>query len=461
MCNATIAASAAANPSAALMPEQFNWLGDPLTDAQATTAALSPASWLLGKKILLGVCGSIAAYKAATVVRLLVKAGAEVKVVMTPSATHFVSPLTFSTLSKHAVVTQFTNTADSVWNNHVELGLWADALLVAPATATTIAKMAAANADNVLVATYLSARCPVFVAPAMDLDMWQHPATQRNLRFLINECGNYLIPVGHGELASGLSGDGRLAEPEQIVEYLQQHFAQQGSHAALPSHHQPPQTLLGKTVLITAGPTYEPIDPVRFVGNRSTGKMGIALAEVAAHLGAKVLLLLGDTHLRPQQHANIQLLLTPTAQSMFEAAIQLFPQADIAILSAAVADYTPKHPQANKIKKTGETLKIDLHRTQDILANLGSQKQSHQILVGFALETDNETEHALNKLQRKNLDLIVLNSLRDAGAGFAHDTNKVTIFDKSQQAYHFDLKSKEQVASDIIDLIVRTIPHSN
>ena len=439
---------------------QNSLLGGVISESQTAAAALSPYYYLNGKKILLGVSGSIAAYKAALVVRLLVKNGAEVRVIMTPSATNFVSPLTFSTLSKNEVITQFFSTHEGLWNNHVELGLWADAMLVAPATATTLAKMANGNADNVLVATYLSARCPVFIAPAMDLDMWTHPATQRNLHFLVTECKNHLIPVGHGELASGLVGDGRLAEPEQIVEHINQYFATNSSALVVNNAPPlPPQTLLGKTVLITAGPTYEPIDPVRFVGNRSTGKMGIAIAEAAAQMGAKVYLVLGETNLLPQ-NKDIQVISAHTAQAMYEATTALFPEANIAILSAAVADYTPVDPQKSKIKKTGNVLTINLQKTLDILASLGKNKKDAQLLVGFALETDNEEENARKKLQNKNLDLIVLNSLRDEGAGFRHDTNKICIIDKENNKYDYPLKTKDEVALDIMNLIVKKIPTS-
>ena len=438
---------------------QNSLLGGVISESQTAAAALPPYYFLKDRKIILGISGSIAAYKAALLVRLLVKNGAEVRIIMTQSATNFVSPLTFSTLSKNAVITQFFSSHEGLWNNHVELGLWADAMILAPATATTIAKMANGNADNVLVATYLSARCPVFIAPAMDLDMWQHPSTQQNLHFLINNCQNYLIPVGHGELASGLVGNGRLAEPEDIAEYVNQYFATNGTNKALAINNNrlPTQVLLGKTVLITAGPTYEPLDPVRFVGNRSTGKMGIAIAEAAAQMGAKVLLVLGETALRPKNQ-NIQVINAHTAQAMFDETTALFAEADIAILSAAVADYTPIEPQANKIKKTGDILTINLQKTKDILATLGSRKNNNQLLVGFALETNNEEENARKKLQNKNLDFVVLNSLRDAGAGFMHNTNKICIIDKENNKYEYPLKSKEDVAQDIMDLVVKKMP---
>jgi phosphopantothenoylcysteine decarboxylase/phosphopantothenate--cysteine ligase len=424
--------------------------------AQAVGLAIEPPKFFAGKKILLGVCGSIAAYKAALIVRLLVRNGAEVRVIMTASAKDFVTPLTFSTLSRHEVISDFYASKEGLWHNHVELGLWADAFLIAPATASTIAKIANGISDSVLIATYLSARCPVFFAPAMDLDMWKHPATQRNIQFL-QQIGNHLIPVGNGELASGLVGNGRLAEPEDIVAYLQQYFAAGKNGLAVAPPVEIIQPLHNKTVLITAGPTYEPIDPVRFIGNRSSGKMGIAIAEAAAQMGAKVFLLLGETNLRPT-NPNIEVILTPTAESMYQQAILRFPQTNIAILSAAVADYKPTHQYTEKLKKKDEQLSITLEKTQDILATLGKQKRDGQYLVGFALETEHEERHALQKLEKKNLDLIVLNSLRDAGSGFQHDTNKVTVFDRQKNKYAFSLKSKQEVATDIIQLIIQKIP---
>lgn len=396
---------------------------------------------LQGKKILLGVCGSIAAYKAAFLVRLLVKSGAEVKVIMTPDATAFVTPLTFSTLSKNEVLTRFfDNSGGQVWNNHVELGLWADAMLIAPATATTIAKMANGLCDNLLTATYLSARCPVFVAPAMDLDMWQHPATQRNIQ-LLTKYGNTVIPVGSGELASGLWGNGRLAEPDEIVRYINHYFTAKQASAG---------PLKNKQILITAGPTFEPIDPVRFIGNRSSGKMGIALAEAALEQGALVSLVIGPTSVQATQHPNLEIVQVETAQEMFDATVTRFPDAHVAILAAAVSDYTPDAPSGKKIKKTGNTLTLQLHKTKDILAHLGSLKHNKQVLVGFALETDNELQNALDKLQKKNLNFIVLNSLNDAGAGFKHNTNKITILDKRGNTESFPLKNKPDVARDIL-----------
>ncbi len=389
---------------------------------------------LQGKKILLGITGSIAAYKSAMLVRLLVKAGAEVRVVMTRAATDFISPLTLSTLSRHEVYTHVHD--EGAWHSHVELGLWADALLVAPATAHTLARMAQGLCDDMLTAVYLSARCPVWVAPAMDLDMWQHPATQRNLRTLQAD-GVRIIPVGEGELASGLHGPGRMAEPEAIAAFLEAALTPQGPFA-------------GRTVLVTAGPTHEPLDPVRFLGNRSTGKMGIALAEELARRGARVQLILGPTPLRPT-HPDIEVVPVRTAEEMHAATVERFAQADAAILAAAVADYRPATVASEKIKKQGDELQLRLVRTPDIAATLGKRKKPGQVLVGFALETENERTNALGKLRRKNLDFIVLNSLRDAGAGFAHDTNKVTILSADGTEKPFPLKSKREVAADIVD----------
>lgn len=395
--------------------------------------------YLQGKKILLAISGSIAAYKSAMLTRFLVKQGAEVRVIMTQSATNFISPLTFSTLSKHPVVTQFFSNQEEVWNNHVELGLWADVMLIAPATANTLAKMANGICDNVLLATYLSAKCPVFFAPAMDLDMWLHPSTQKNIKTL-NTYGNHLIEVEHGELASGLVGKGRMAEPESIVEGLEEYFI---SHS--------PKPLKNQQVLITAGPTYEAIDPVRFIGNHSTGRMGIALAEVAFEQGANVKLVLGPTQLKPR-YKGIEVVNVRTAQEMFEAAMVNQAQIDIAILAAAVADFTPSEVSSSKIKKKSDEkgMTLSLKRTKDILATLGKNKKAHQLLVGFALETDNELENAQKKLQKKNLDCIVLNSLRDKGAGFKHNTNKITILDKYNSLQKFELKSKKEAAQDIL-----------
>lgn len=393
-------------------------------------------SALANKKIIVGVTGSIAAYKAAVLVRLLVKAGAEVQVLMTPAATTFITPLTLATLSQRRVYAEVSS-ADS-WNNHVEMGLWADALVLAPLTASTLAKLAQGLADNVVVATYLSARCPVFFAPAMDLDMWAHPSTRANVARL-QSWGNHLIPVGSGPLASGLSGEGRLAEPEAIVSTLEIFFSQKSD-------------LAGQQVLVTAGPTYEPIDPVRFIGNRSSGKMGLALAEAAAARGAQVTLVLGPSALQPQ-HPHIVVQRVETAQEMYAASLAVFPHCQLAILAAAVADYRPQEQAPQKIKKSADQFELTLVKNPDIAATLGAQKQPGQMLVGFALETNNEEDNARSKMARKNLDLIVLNSLRDAGAGFNHDTNKVTVLTPDNKRHDLELKSKNAVANEILDLI--------
>lgn len=395
---------------------------------------------LKGKKILLGVTGSIAAYKAAFLVRLLKKAGAEVKVVMTASASEFITPLTLATLSENPVLTKFQKNDTGEWNNHVELGLWADLMVVAPASANTLGKMANGICDNLLLAVYLSARCPVVVCPAMDLDMYAHPSTIRNLG-LLKSYGNFIIDAQEGELASGLIGKGRMAEPEYIISRMKTVFAP----AELP--------LAGKQVMLTAGPTHEHLDPVRFIGNSSSGKMGYAIAECLYDLGAEVTLISGpsDQQLR---NKGINLIRVTNAQEMFEVSSFYFPQADIAIFSAAVADYTPKFKADSKIKKNDPQMMVELEKTKDIAMEMGKQKLSHQITVGFALETDNEMEHAKSKLMKKNLDLIVLNSLRDVGAGFGHDTNKVTFVTK-QDTREFPLKSKTQVAEDIAQAIIR------
>ena len=390
---------------------------------------------LKGKKILLGISGSIAAYKAAHLTRLLVKAGAEVKIIMTPASTSFITPLTLSTLSKNPIWTEVSS--EGSWNNHVDLGLWADAMVIAPATATTLAKLANGLCDNMLVAVYLSARCPVFFAPAMDVDMWHHLSTQNNIQKLLSY-GNQLVPVGIGELASGLSGEGRMAEPETIIDILNEHFN------AGP--------LAGKRILVTAGPTQEALDPVRFLGNRSSGKMGISIAEEAAKRSAKVDLVLGPTHLRPH-HPNIELHLVESAQEMYERSLALFPDCQAAILAAAVADYRPENRAEHKIKKSGDTLNLALVRTLDIAAKLGQLKE-HQIVVGFAMETENEQLNALKKLEKKNMDFIVLNSLREEGAGFQHDTNKVRLFFKDGSDKSFELKLKTEVAQDIIQELI-------
>ncbi len=391
---------------------------------------------LKGKKIILGICGSIAAYKSAFLCRLLIKAGAEVQVLMTPAASKFIGPLSLATLSTRPVYMDVS--AEDSWNNHVELGLWADAMLIAPTTATTLSKLATGLADNIIVATYLSAKCPVFFAPAMDLDMWKHPTSQNNVKAL-QSYGNYLIPVEHGSLASGLVGDGRMAEPENILSFLNKYFSRK-------------LELKDKHAIVTAGPTYEPIDPVRFIGNRSTGKMGIAVAEELAAKGATVKLILGPTKERPQ-HPNIDCILVKTAQEMYLAAHKHFEQMDIAVLAAAVADYRPKTISDQKIKKKEGDLSINLERTNDIAASLGKIKRKDQIIVGFALETQNELEHAKRKLEKKNFDFIVLNSLNDKGAGFAHDTNKISLV-YSNKTQIFELKTKKEVAKDIVAAII-------
>lgn len=393
---------------------------------------------LENKKIVLGITGSIAAYKACVLARLLIKKGAEVQVVMTPSAKEFITPLTLATLTQKPVVSEFFDRRDGSWHSHVSLGLWADAMLVAPASASTIGKMANGIADNMLVTTYLSMKAPVFVAPAMDLDMYAHPTTQANLKKLASY-GNHIIEPGTGFLASKLEGKGRMEEPEKIVEALEQFFASQ-------------QRLAGKKVLITAGPTYEKIDPVRFIGNYSSGKMGFALAETCAEQGADVTLVSGPVMLQTN-HPNIHRIDVESANEMYEAATKHFPKADITILCAAVADFTPKSTADKKIKRKGDDLTIMLQPTQDIAAALGATKKKKQVLVGFALETDNELNNAKDKMKRKNFDFIVLNSLQDKGAGFRVDTNKVTIIDKHNGITAYDTKSKKEVAKDIIEAI--------
>ncbi|MFC7358568.1 bifunctional phosphopantothenoylcysteine decarboxylase/phosphopantothenate--cysteine ligase CoaBC [Jejudonia soesokkakensis] len=400
-------------------------------------------SILSGKNILLGVTAGIAAYKSAFLVRLLVKKGANVKVVMTPSATEFVTPLTLSTLSKNEVFSSFTDEENNnaQWNNHVELGLWADFFIIAPATANTLSKMAHGASDNLLLATYLSAKCPVYYAPAMDLDMYKHPSTNATFSTL-NSFGNIQIPAESGELASGLVGQGRMAEPETIVAFLEQDILKQ-----LP--------LRGKKVLITAGPTFEAIDPVRFIGNHSSGKMGFAIAEAAANLGAEVTLITGPVGLQ-LEHSFVTLIKITSAQEMYDAAHKNFESCDIAILSAAVADYKPVNVADQKIKKKDENLSLQLTKTKDILASLGAIKK-HQYLVGFALETENEVENAKTKLKKKNLDLIVLNSLNDKGAGFKGDTNKITLIGKDNKTIPFKVKPKTEVAKDILEHIIKHI----
>jgi len=398
-------------------------------------------SILRGKNILLGITAGIAAYKSASLVRLFIKSGASVKVIMTPAAKEFITPLTLSTLSKNPVISSFTDAdaENAVWNNHVELGLWADLFLVAPATANTLSKMASGRSDNFLVATYLSAKCPVYFAPAMDLDMYKHPSTKSSLETL-ESFGNIMIPATTGELASGLVGAGRMAEPEDIVSFIEKDIL-----SKLP--------LKGKKVLLTAGPTYEAIDPVRFIGNHSSGKMGFAIATVAADLGAEVFLISGPSQLQIK-HSLVHRINVVSAAEMYQVVHKYFSEVDIAILSAAVADYTPKKTATQKIKKTALALEIELSPTKDILASLGAIKQ-HQYLVGFALETNNELENAKSKLQRKNLDAIVLNSLQDEGAGFATDTNKITFIDNAMNEQSFELKSKVEVAKDIMNEIIK------
>ncbi|MDQ7961934.1 bifunctional phosphopantothenoylcysteine decarboxylase/phosphopantothenate--cysteine ligase CoaBC [Flavobacterium lindanitolerans] len=397
-------------------------------------------SVLSGKKIVLGVSGGIAAYKTASLVRLFIKAGADVQVVMTPASKDFVTPLTLSTLSKNPVHSTFYNDdEDAVWNNHVELGLWADLMLVAPATANTLSKMANGSCDNLLIATYLSAKCPVYFAPAMDLDMYKHPSTLASFK-LLRQFGNIMIPAESGELASGLSGEGRMAEPENIIAFLEADL-----ESKLP--------LKGKKILVTAGPTYEAIDPVRFIGNHSSGKMGFDIAEHAAGLGAEVILISGPTHLKPKS-SGITLVNVTSAQEMYEAAHRYFGDVDVAISAAAVADYRPKFPATQKIKKTEDAFTIELEKTQDILVSLGKVKQK-QFLIGFALETENEIENAKLKIQKKNLDLIVLNSLQDEGAGFGKPTNKITFIDRNFEIEPMPLKTKEAVAEDILNKVIQ------
>ena len=397
---------------------------------------------LKGKKIILGVSGSIAAYKAAIFVRLLVKEGAEVKVIMTHAALDFITPLTLSTLSKNPVLTDFVKGKTGEWNNHVELGLWADAMIIAPASANTLGKMANGLCDNLLLATYLSARCPVFFAPAMDLDMYQHPSVLANIEKL-KSFGNHLIEAEHGELASGLVGQGRMAEPEHLVQALHDFFGRNLS-------------LKGKKVMITAGPTYEAIDPVRFIGNHSSGKMGFALAEEAAANGAEVTLITGPTHLSTSQ-SGIHLIRVKSGNEMYKACLEANKTSDINIMAAAVADYTPKTVAEQKIKKKGDAMTIELVKTTDIAKALGAIKTKKQLNIGFALETEAELENAKQKIKSKNFDLIVLNSLNDQGAGFGHDTNKIKIIDNQNNILDFELKSKKEVAKDIINAIVQKL----
>ncbi|MEZ4838563.1 bifunctional phosphopantothenoylcysteine decarboxylase/phosphopantothenate--cysteine ligase CoaBC [Flavobacterium sp.] len=398
-------------------------------------------SVLKGKKILLGITGGIAAYKTASLVRLFIKAGAQVQVIMTPASKDFVTPLTLSTLSKNPVFSEFYNDEDenSVWNNHVELALWADLMVIAPATANTIAKMANGNCDNLLMATYLSAKCPVYFAPAMDLDMYKHPTSIDNFHKL-QLFGNCMIPAESGELASGLSGEGRMAEPEHIISFLENDISQK-----LP--------LKGKKILITAGPTYEAIDPVRFIGNHSSGKMGFDIATEASQLGADVILISGPSHLNVNNE-RIKLIRVQSAEEMYVQCHLFFDNVDAVVAAAAVADYRPKAVASQKIKKTDSAFSIELEKTKDILASLGAIKK-HQFIVGFALETENEIEHAKLKIRKKNLDLIVLNSLNDEGAGFGKATNKITFIDYAFQIEPMPLKSKEEVAMDIVNKIIQ------
>ena len=400
-------------------------------------------SVLSGKNVLLGVTAGIAAYKTAHLVRLFIKAGANVQVVMTPASKDFITPLTLSTLSKNPVHSTFYDKEEEneLWNNHVDLGLWADFMLIAPATANTLSKMANGVCDNLLMATYLSAKCKVYFAPAMDLDMYKHPSTKTSLDKL-NSFGNLMIPAESGELASGLVGEGRMAEPSTSIQFIENDIL-----SDLP--------LNGKRILITAGPTYEAIDPVRFIGNHSSGKMGFELAKCAANLGAEVLLITGPSN-ESEEHSLINRINVVSAQDMYDAVHKHYNEVDIAICSAAVADYKPAIVSDKKIKKKNASLNIDLVKTKDILASLGKQKKN-QFLVGFALETNNELENAKNKLNRKNLDLIVLNSLQDKGAGFKKATNKVTLIDSAEVVKEFELKSKTEVASDIFNEIIAKI----
>ena len=396
-------------------------------------------SVLKGKHILLGVTGGIAAYKSAFLIRLFIKSGAKVKVVMTPDAEEFVTPLTLSTLSKNPVLSSFTD-SEKNWNNHVELGLWADFMCIAPATANTLSKMISGKSDNLLLTTYLSAKCPVYIAPAMDLDMYKHHTTQNNIKTL-KQSNHIFIEPESGELASGLEGKGRMAEPENIVKFIEQNLTDQ-------------MPLNQKKVLITAGPTYEPIDPVRYIGNHSSGRMGYELAKTALNLGAEVILISGPTHLNIT-HSNLKLINVKTADEMFEHAMKYYDDVDIAIASAAVSDYKPKTVYDKKVKKTNDEFTIELVKNPDILHTFG-QKKTRQLLIGFALETNDEVKHAQQKLAKKNLDFIVLNSLNDKGAGFKSDTNKISIITKDN-INRFDLKPKTEVAKDIFDQILKSI----
>lgn len=389
------------------------------------------------KKVILGVCGGIAAYKTPTLVRLMKKAGWDVQVILTPAAHRFVTAETLATVSGRPVLTDFFKNSNGEWNNHVELGLWADFMLIAPATASTLAKMASGLSDNLLVTTYLSARCKVAVSPAMDLDMYQHPAFKENLQKL-EKHDVAVIPAASGELASGLSGEGRMPEPEELFQFLEEQFATTGK-------------LLNKKVLVSAGPTYENIDPVRFIGNHSSGKMGYAIAEAFKSQGADVTLVSGPVHL--DAPAGIETISVQSAMQMHDACIRAANNADIVVMAAAVADYRPAVKAEEKIKKTGDALTIELVKNPDILAEIGKNKRNGQIVVGFALETNNEMEHAKDKLSRKNLDIVIMNSLKDANAGFGHDTNKVTIISSNGKTVSLGLKSKKDVARDIVSAI--------
>ncbi|MFB9842800.1 bifunctional phosphopantothenoylcysteine decarboxylase/phosphopantothenate--cysteine ligase CoaBC [Mucilaginibacter ginsenosidivorans] len=401
---------------------------------------------LEGKKIILGICGSIAAYKSASLIRLLVKAGADVQVVMTPDATNFITPLTLSTLSKRPVFVEYFIPETGEWNNHVELGLWADLFIIAPTSANTLAKMANGLSDNLLTAVYLSAKCPVYFAPAMDLDMWKHESTQSNIQKL-QSYGNILIPPGKGELASGLYGEGRMAEPEEIVAFIEAAIKKK-----LP--------LVNQTILVTAGPTYEAIDPVRFIGNHSSGKMGFAIADQLAAMGADVILVAGPTS-QSTKHKSIKRVDVTSAAEMLDACLLYYKDANACVMCAAVADYTPASVSPQKIKKKEGSLNIELKKTTDILKTLGEKKQTGQVLAGFALETENEEYNAAEKLKSKNLDFIVLNSLNDKGAGFKTDTNKITIIDSNLQKTTFGLKSKDEVAADICNKVAQLINEKN
>jgi len=392
---------------------------------------------LKGKKILLCLTGSIAVYKSALFLRLLVKTGAQVKVIMTKGATNFVTPLTFSTLSKNKVLIDLFE--EETWVNHVILGRWADVMMIAPASCNTIAKMANGICDNLLLAVYLSSNCPVLIAPAMDEDMWHHATTKKNIETL-QQNGAQFLPVNHGELASGLQGEGRMAEPEEMIKYLEAFFTKQS-------------VLKGKKALVTAGPTHESLDPVRFIGNNSSGKMGVAIAENLAEKGAKVKLVLGPSTIKVDEKINTVKVIS--ANEMYEACMKDFQSFDIIIMAAAVADYSPKNKSVQKIKKEKEEFTLELIKTKDILFEAGKRKAPAQTLVGFALETENEKENAIKKLSKKNADLIVLNSLNDKQAGFGIDTNEITIFDKNKKEYQFGAKTKKEVAEDIVNTIIQ------